>query len=51
MKWNWQTILGGLIKGAEVAAPIVATKKPGIGKALDLGAEAAKKATEKEPKK
>ena len=46
MKFNWGKILGGIIKGAEVAAPIVATKKPGLGKALEIGAEAAKKASE-----
>ena len=53
MKFNWRALLGGLGKAAEIAAPIVETKKPGWGKAIEIGGEAAKKASEKpeEPKK
>lgn len=46
MKWNWRKFLSGLGKAAEVAAPIVEAKKPGLGRVIEIGADAAKKASE-----
>jgi hypothetical protein len=53
MKFNWRKILGGIAKGAEIAAPVVDSKKPGWGKLIEIGGDVAKKASEKpeEPKK
>lgn len=39
---NWKKIFGAMIKGAEVAAPIIATKDPNAGKVISIGAEGVK---------
>lgn len=53
MKFNWRKLLSGIAKGAEIAAPILESKKPGIGKVVELGGKAAEQAAKpkEEPKK
>ena len=47
MKFNWRALLGGIAKGAEIAAPILESKKPGLGKIVEIGGKVAEKASEK----
>ncbi len=50
---NWRKLFGFVSKGAEIAAPIIEAKKPGIGKVVELGGKVAGQASQpkEEPKK
>jgi hypothetical protein len=48
---NWRSWLKWIGFGAQIAAPIVEAKKPGAGKLIQVGADAAKSASQIEKPK